>query len=379
VKLIQLLHLRSYFNLTFFHHIMQIKHTILVASLLAALSAQAQTSVTVYGNADIAVNNSVANTSAGVKTEESNIVTGGLSTSNIGFRGDREIATGLKATFQFEFEVDQSSDTGIAKTRAGIVGLAGEFGAFTFGRRTTLLKVAIDALDAGDGINTAGFIGDNARDSRRNDMLTYTTPSFSGFTADVQLGLGNTSAANRITSAAGVVTQDGKAEDSESIGLTYTNGPVSVRWATETIKNYSKTVKVGGDFGYTVANPTAIASRKNEAFGATYDFGVAKVFFVDTKMSQGTADTLVTFDTQNLGVLAPIGDYRVLVSAGKGKAKLTNSTIKADVEAMQIALMYPIVKDTTAYIAYGTESIAHPSFVKTVEQKNTQIGLRYKF
>ena len=358
---------------------MQIKHTILAASLLAALSAQAQTSVTVYGNADIAVNNSVANTSAGVKTEESNIVTGGLSTSNIGFRGDREIATGLKATFQFEFEVDQSSDTGIAKTRAGIVGLAGEFGAFTFGRRTTLLKVAIDALDAGDGINTAGFIGDNARDSRRNDMLTYTTPSFSGFTADVQLGLGNTSAANRITSAAGVVTQDGKAEDSESIGLTYTNGPVSVRWATETIKNYSKTVKVGGDFGYTVANPTAIASRKNEAFGATYDFGVAKVFFVDTKMSQGTADTLVTFDTQNLGVLAPIGDYRVLVSAGKGKAKLTNSTIKADVEAMQIALMYPIVKDTTAYIAYGTESIAHPSFVKTVEQKNTQIGLRYKF
>jgi hypothetical protein len=136
---------------------------------------------------------------------------------------------------------------------------------------------------------------------------------------------------------------------------------------------------VGGDFGYTVANPTAIANRKNDAFGATYDFGMAKVFFVDTKMSQGTEASQVTFDTQNIGVLAPIGDYRVLVSAGKGKAKLTNSTIKADVEAMQIALMYPIVKDTTAYIIYGTESIAHPSFVKTVEQKNTQIGLRYRF
>jgi len=375
----QLLHLRSYFNLTFLHHIMQIKHTILAASLLAALSAQAQTSVTVYGNADIAVNNSVANTSAGVKTEESNIVTGGMSTSNIGFRGDRELAKGLKATFQFEFEVDQSTDSGIAKTRAGVIGLAGQYGAVTFGRRTTLLKVAIDALDAGDGLNTAGFLGDNARDSRRNDMITYTSPNFSGFTADVQLGLGNTSAANRITSAAGVVTQDGKAEDSESAGVTYANGPFSVRLATETIKNYSKTVKVGGDFGYTVANPTAIASRKNDAFGATYDFGMAKVFFVDTKMTQGTEASQVTFDTQNVGVLAPIGDYRVLVSAGKGKAKLTTSTIKANVEAMQIALMYPIVKDTTAYIIYGTESIAHPSFVKTVEQTNTQIGLRYRF
>ena len=63
----------------------------------------------------------------------------------------------------------------------------------------------------------------------------------------------------------------------------------------------------------------------------------------------------------------------------KGKAKLTNSTIKANVEAMQLALMYTLAKDTTAYVAYGTESIAHPSFTKTVEQTNTQIGLRYKF
>lgn len=358
---------------------MKIQHTILAASMLVAFAAQAQTSVTVYGNADIAINNSVANTSAGVKTEERNIVTGGLSTSNIGFRGDRTIATGLKATYQFEFEVDQSSDTGIAKTRAGLVGLANDMGALTFGRRTTLVKVAIDALDAGDGLNTAGFIGDNARDSRRNDMITYSTPNFSGFSADIQLGLGNTSAANRITNAAGVVTQNGKAEDSDSIGLSYVNGPLSVRWANETIKNYSKTVKVGGDFGYTVAVPTAIASRKNEAFGATYDLGMAKVFFVDTKMSQGTEATKVTFDTQNIGLLAPFGDFKILASAGTGKAKLTNSTIKANVEAMQLALMYTLAKDTTAYIAYGTESIAHPSFTKTVEQTNTQIGLRYKF
>lgn len=358
---------------------MKIQHTILAASMLAAIAAQAQTSVTVYGNADIALNNSVANTSAGVKTEETNIATGGMSTSNIGFRGDREIATGLKATYQFEFEIDQSSDTGIAKTRAGLVGLSGGLGAVTFGRRTTLVKVAIDALDAGDGFNTAGFIGDNARDSRRNDMVTYSTPNFSGFSADFQLGLGNTTAANRITSATGAVTQDGKAEDSTSVGISYVNGPASVRWSTETIKNYSKSVKVGGDFGYSIAVPTAIANRKNEAFGATYDFGMAKVFFVDTKMSQGTEVSKVTFDTQNVGVLAPFGDFKILASAGTGKAKLTNSTIKANVEAMQLALMYTLAKDTTAYVAYGTESIAHPSFTKTVEQTNTQIGLRYKF
>lgn len=358
---------------------MKIQHTLLAASMLVAFTAQAQTSVTVYGNADIAYNNNVANSNTGVKTEENNIVTGGMSTSNIGFRGDRAIASGLKATYQFEFEIDQSSDSGIAKTRAGLVGLSGNMGAVTFGRRTTLVKVAIDALDAGDGLNTAGFIGDNARDSRRNDMITFSTPNFSGFTADVQVGLGNTSAANRVTSATGTITQDGKAEDSNSVGLSYVNGPVSVRWANESIKNYSKTVKVGGDFGYTLANPTAMASRKNEVLGATYDLGMAKVFFVDTKMSQGTEASLVSFDTQNLGVLAPLGQFKVLASVGTGKAKLTSSTIKADVEAMQLALMYTLAKDTTAYVAYGAESIAHPSFAKKVEQTNTQIGLRYKF
>jgi predicted porin len=69
----------------------------------------------------------------------------------------------------------------------------------------------------------------------------------------------------------------------------------------------------------------------------------------------------------------------VLASAGTGKAKLTSSTIKAEVEAMQFAVMYTLAKDTTAYFAYGTETMDHPSFAKKIEQKNTQLGMRYRF
>ena len=357
---------------------MKIKHTVLAAALLAAMSAQAQTSFTVYGNADLAVNNFTTKNTTGVKTEENNIVAGGLSTSNIGFRGDREIATGLKATFQFEFEVDQTANTGIVATRAGLVGLTGNMGAVTIGRRTTLVKAAIDALDAGDGFNTSGFIGDNARDSRLNDRLTLSTPTLSGFSADVQIGFG---APTRVTSAAGVVTQDGKTEDSSSFGLNYANGPLTVKYVTETIKNYSKSVKLGaGDnLPYTVAVPTAIADRKNEAFGATYDFGVAKLFFVDTKMSQGTEAALVSFDTQTIGARVPFGDYTLVVEGGTGKAKLTSSTTKADMKAYQMALLYALAKDTTLYAAFGSETISHPTFVNKGEQTNTQFGLRYKF
>ena len=357
---------------------MKIQHTILAASLLAAMSAQAQTSFSVYGNADLALNNFSTKNTSGLKTVEDNIVAGGLSTSNIGFRGDREIATGLKATFQFEFEVDQTTETSIFKSRAGLVGLASDMGALTIGRRTTLAKVAIDALDAGDGFNTTGFIGDNARDSRLNDRLTYTTPVFSGFSADVQIGFGSPT---KITNAAGAVTQDGKAEDSSSYGLNYANGPLTVKWVTETIKNYSKAVKLGaGDnLPYTVLVPTAIANRKNDAFGATYDLGFAKFFFVDTKMKQGTDATLVTFDTQTLGARVPFGDYTLVVEGGSGKAKLTSSAIKASVDAYQMALLYALAKDTTFYVAYGNETISHPSFANKGTQSNTQIGMRYKF
>ena len=76
---------------------MKIKHTLLAASLLAAMSAQAQTAFTVYGNADIALNNDVKTATSGIKSEETSVVPGGLSTSNVGFRGEREIAQGLKA------------------------------------------------------------------------------------------------------------------------------------------------------------------------------------------------------------------------------------------------------------------------------------------
>jgi predicted porin len=363
---------------------MKIQHTILAASMLVTFAAQAQTSVTVYGNADLALNNFSTTSTTGAKNQDNNIVAGGLSTSNIGFRGEREIATGLKATFQFEFEVDQTVEKTEFKSRAGLVGLSGNIGALTIGRRTTLMKSTIDALDAGDGTNTAGFIGDNARDSRLDDRITYSSPVFSGFSADVQIGLGSTP---KDTTAAGVVstTNNGKKDDSMSYALNFVSGPLTARMATETIKgNSSKKVKIGtgadSNLVYQVLAPSVTTDdRKNDAFGATYDFGVAKVFFVDTKMKQGSGSTMVTFDTQTLGVRVPFGDYTVVAEAGNGKAKLTDSTIKANVEALQLTLMYSLAKDTTVYFAYGSESIAHPSFTKKGEQTNTQIGLRYKF
>jgi predicted porin len=369
--------LKLIFFLTFYIHTMKIQHTLLASALLAAMSAQAQTSATVYGNADIAYNNLITTATTGIKTEDNNIINGGLSTSYLGFIGDREIAPGLKATFQYEFEVDPTTNAGIAKTRVGLVGLTGNLGAVTFGRRTTLVKFAIDANDAGVGVNTIGFLGDNARDSRRDDMMTFTTASVAGFTADLQVSFGATP---RVTSATGAVTNDGKSLDANSVGLNYANGPLTLKWVNESMKNYGAAVTVAGtSLGAPASTSAASPSRKNSSIGGTYDLGFVKLFYVDTKMEQGIATAKSTFDTQTVGLRVPMGSFTFVAESGTGKALLLTSATKVDMKGMQLSGLYTLAKDTTLYVIYGTESASHPTFTAKADQKNTQFGLRYKF
>ncbi|WP_300710842.1 hypothetical protein [Limnohabitans sp.] len=51
-------------------------------------------------------------------------ITNGLSACCVGFKGEREIASGLKANVVMEFEVDPCTETQAIKIRTGIVGLS---------------------------------------------------------------------------------------------------------------------------------------------------------------------------------------------------------------------------------------------------------------
>lgn len=351
------------------------KKSLLALAVLAVTGAHAQSSVTMYGIADVAYNNSVVTSSAGVKTETNDFITNGLSASRLGFKGERDIATGLKANFVMEFEVDPSTETQTVKTRTGIVGLSGGFGGVTLGRRNTLIKDVEYTFDVNMDPTAAGFLGNYARDSRRDDVLTYSTPKFNGFSADVQIGFGATT---KETSAAGVVsnTNNGKTGDSKAFGLNYANGPLVVKFGTETVKNMVKDIKIAG---YTIAKSTAVDDFKNDALGASYDLGMAKLFFVNTKSKQGTEATKVTVDTNNFGVRVPMGAFTFNANISDGKAKLTNNTTKADLSGVQLSVWYALNKDTTVYGIYGQEKVKHSTLTTSPEQKSMLIGLRYMF
>jgi predicted porin len=355
--------------------ILIMKKSLLALAVLAATAAQAQSSVTLYGIADVAYNNSTVTSFAGVKTQTNDFITNGLSASRLGFKGERDIASGLKANFVMEFEVDPSTETQVIKTRIGTVGLGGEWGGVSLGRRNTLIKDVEYAFDVNMDPTAAGYLGNYARDSRRDDLLTYSTPKFAGFSADVQIGLGSTP---KETSAVGVVSSsnDGKKGDSQSVGLNYVNGPLAIKFGTETVKSTVKDIKVAG---YSVAKATAVEDFKNDALGASYDLGMAKLFFVNTKSKQGTEATKVTFDSNNLGVRVPMGAFTFNANVSEGKAKFTNSTTKADMSGVQLSVWYALNKETTIYGIYGQEKIKHVTLTTTPEQKSMLIGMRYTF
>jgi predicted porin len=130
---------------------------VLAAIGTCVANAQAQTNVTLYGIVDAGVsrisNDNGAQTSVG---------SGNLLVSRWGMRGTEELGGGLKATFVLEGLV--LTDTGVAGSPTGTpsttslfdrdaaVGLAGSFGALTFGRQNIL---GVGSVGLADPMNVA--------------------------------------------------------------------------------------------------------------------------------------------------------------------------------------------------------------------------------
>lgn len=119
------------------------KIAIAVAALTAALAAQAQSGVTLYGLVDAGVE--VVNHASATGGSVTRLTSGGMNTSRWGIRGSEDLGGGLKAVFQLEsgiFIDNGSVDTpssvpnGLFRRQAN-VGLEGAFGRIIAGRSYT--------------------------------------------------------------------------------------------------------------------------------------------------------------------------------------------------------------------------------------------------
>jgi predicted porin len=131
------------------------------AIALACQSAFAQSSVTLYGVADVSVRYlSNANANNDGKFYMTN---GAITNSRIGMRGTEDLGGGLKAIFQLESGVElengRYSDSSREFNRAAFVGLDSQYGTVTLGRQKTplfdMLASTYDPLTVGNYFENA--------------------------------------------------------------------------------------------------------------------------------------------------------------------------------------------------------------------------------
>lgn len=339
------------------------KKSLIALAVLAASGASfAQSSVTVYGLADIWLG--TISTDDGMGNDETNTVleSGGVNTSRWGLKGSEDLGGGLKANFKFEqgFALDTgaargtddilgASQSGQAFSREAYVGLSGGFGEVKLGKVWT-------AYDDVSGASNAVFdsklapmnwvMRSTAYIGNPGNTIYYSTPDFSGFAGAISYSMGETAY-----------------KDAEilSVNLTYNAGPLALQ------------------FGYQEQDNGVLAGNDSAEFlrvGGSYNFGVATL-----KGTYGEVSNLGNIsgndaDEYQIGVDFPVGPAWVI--SGSYAASQGNGINTEDSSGFGIAATYTLSKRTFLYGGYTTN---------TYEQTNTPdagldifaIGVQHRF
>jgi predicted porin len=291
---------------------------------------------------------------------------GGMSTSYWGIGGSEDLGGGLKAVFAFEsfFTVDNGGagrfpgDTFFA--RDAYVGLSGSFGQSTLGRNTTPYFLSTVIFNPfGDSFTFAPIVahvwlpGGNPYfvqgDTGFSNSIRYTTPNFSGLSADFAYSAGN----ERDVAPTGT----NKAFDANVL---YFSG------------NWS------GTAAYRTINLDAVGlTSKQDSYllGGAYDFAMAKLYaqYQSSKFDTGASTT--TSKTYQLGVAVPAGPGAVLFSLAHSKFDVPLATgDKRDTWAL--GYDYNLSKRTDLYAVFYDDKFKNPESFK---QQIMGLGIRHKF
>jgi predicted porin len=346
------------------------------AIAMVAGTAQAQSSVTVYGRFDQSFNKvDTKATATQTSTANNTGLDGGIGGSRLGFRGTEDIGGGLKASFVVEFGVDMGENTGVGATRLGFADISGSAGTFRMGRQVSPTKAVADSYNA-LGNNTNFTPGDvsaiTAFDNRISNAITYLTPTMNGFSAQVMLADANTETA---TEDSTVLLNGSAGADGAATGVPAGTNPGSTTNAGYRVTKQGE-VKAAGinyvagkfAFAYAMQDQTAktagVESTNDITIAAaTYDFGVLKAHLDQTTRkikSAGvvSADRKVT----TIGVTVPMGKLTLTAQAFDGDRKAgsgtgtfitTAETTAADYSGYKARATYALSKRTGVYGQLG--------------------------
>jgi len=334
------------------------KTLVAVAAMAAVTGAMAQ--ATIYGNIDQALTKS-RTTVAGVQTGSSTGMSSyQMGSSQIGFKGEEDLGSGLKASFLHEMGVNTEKDT-VSSTRQAYVGLSGGFGAVRIGKQYSMAffnLLGSDPFGATGGtgalyvgnvlVANQGASGDNPL--RQDDAIQYEAPSF---VPGLRIGL--TKVFNGANTGNGSLP---KTADSTGYALMYATGPLNVGFTSDSIKAQS----VAGT-GFAAA---ATSTTKLNTFAAGYDLGMAKLTYSDAKIMNNGRGTKASMT----GIAVPMGAATLMLTSSTGKMNTTagDTTLKG----MQYGANYALSKRTVAYLHINNSTA---TTARNVATKNNGYGL----
>jgi predicted porin len=205
------------------------KKTLLALAVIGATAgiAQAQTSVTIYGQVDVGV----------VKVKNQTTAVGRGDNNKLGFKGVEDLGGGLSAIFQIELRYEPDTGTTESAPNRPLfqgqtrVGLKGDFGTIRIGRGLTTVQEEITAFEPYGFVSNratlsnfalAGYNGDplvkGSSQNRFSNAIFYNTPNINGFKGGFSLAT-----KEPLTSADGTVATP--KVNAYSVSAAYENGP----------------------------------------------------------------------------------------------------------------------------------------------------------
>ena len=365
-------------------------------------AAQAQSSVTVYGLLDYgfagASQTSAGTAGAGttaqansvLKTQTSGLAGNGEATSRLGFRGREDLGGGLNAFFTAEVALNTdptaSPQGGLFSTaatgnRQTFLGLGKKgLGTASIGVQYTPVHEAATSTNAGGANNQMGDVIYDRRgtgvDMQASGMSTndsYTVRSTNALIlkSERMAGFGLKGMfvnAGRDTTKTGATTGGQNTNTGYGIGADYQWKKLYVTANFQNFRQETSPTTTPPTFtvGYNGGNwtPGVNATDTQQYYGATYDFGMMKVFagYINRKVvNVNNVDQYVSRTAQQIGVRAPITP-KVQVWASGGMGRINNTGTNgptANFTGWQIGSDYILSKRTNLYAIYGASNTSN--------------------
>lgn len=247
--------------------------------------------------------------------------------------------------------------------RGAYIGVTGDFGTVKAGRSTAPMfapTLVANPFGGSFGFGPAiqhSFLGGNngpiAGDSAWGNALSYTSPNLGGLTANLIYSFGE---------------QEGDSGSNRVGGhLIYRVGDLMLTAAGHRIEEGS--IDTNGGIGD--AGGLGALEQDGLMAGASYDFGVVKIFASYQQLDTGTAGGDVETDTGQAGVSIPAGNGAALASYAHTDYSGARDTKR---KTWTVGYDYPLNKTLDVYVAY-----MHDDLKDTGDGRTYGVGSRFKF